>query len=462
MTKSQKSLLLPVETRAREFDGKLLLALHAAERGWTVVLGERHALHNALPAFPRSVYFSKGFRSGNRRLFPVIAGYGHRIVALDEEALLRFSDDIFRLKMDPVVLGCVETIFAWGEDDARLYRDIPAIEGIRIEAAGNPRVDIMRPELRGYFAAAIEDLRRRFGRFALLNSNFAIANHFIADQTRFKVARDTDADVLASLKGGAIEHKRALLNSFLAALPQLAAAAEPRRLVVRPHPSENIATWQGAARGLANVEVLHEGSVIPWLAAADVLLHNGCTSAVEAAVVGTPALTFRPVKSEKFDLALANAVSRECTDVETLAREMRKALAGQIEPAEQENRRARRALLARHIANLDGPLGCERLMDVIDGLWRQPAPKMPGAAHPLLARLRHMSERRRYRRRRGEGVQGGKAAYTLHKFPPISEAEVRDRAARFGAALARFGNLQVREIGRNLFTVASAAPPGRT
>jgi surface carbohydrate biosynthesis protein len=450
-----RSLLLPVETRAREFDAKLLLALHAAERGWQVVIGERHMLHYSLPRFPRSVYFSKGFRSGNRKLFPVIAGLGHRIVALDEEALLRMTDDIFRLKMDPVVLGCVEAIFAWGEDDARLYRDIPVLKELRIEATGNPRIDIMRQELRGYFAPAIEDLRRRFGRFALLNSNFAIANHFIPEQTRFKVAADTDEDLFETLKGGAIGHKRALLNAFLAALPRLAAAAAPLNLVVRPHPSENMTVWQEAARGVPNLHVLHEGSVIPWLAA-EVLLHNGCTSAVEASVIGTPALTFRPVKSDQFDLMLANAVSRECTSVEALAGEMRKVLDGAVDASESEARRQRRALLGEHIANLDGPLACERLLDVLEDLWRRPAPRMARAHAPLVARFQQMLARRRHERTRGEGVQSKKAAYTLHKFPPIGEAEVRARATGFGAAMNRFGNVTVKEIGKNLFAVQTA------
>lgn len=37
----RRVLLLQVETLGREFDGKLLLALVAAERNWQVVLGEQ-------------------------------------------------------------------------------------------------------------------------------------------------------------------------------------------------------------------------------------------------------------------------------------------------------------------------------------------------------------------------------------------------------------------------------------
>jgi surface carbohydrate biosynthesis protein len=448
-----KSLLLPVETRAREFDGKLLLALHAAARGWEVVLGERHALHYALPRFAKSVYFSKGFRSGNRRLFPVIAGYGHRIVALDEEALLRFSDDVFRLKMEPEVIGCLEMIFAWGEDDARLYRSLEALQGKRIEVTGNPRMDIMRPALRRYFHGAIEDIRQRFGTFALLNSNFAMVNHFIANTTRFKMAQHADAEQVAEMKDGSLEHKRRLFDAFLASIPTLAAAAQPFNLVIRPHPSENHAPWLEAARGLANVHVLHEGSVIPWLAAASVLLHNGCTSAVEATVVGTPALAFRPHRSEQYDLQLANAVSRECDDRQTLAAEMRKLLDGSATAADQEQERQRRTLLAHHLANLEGPLACERLVDALDALWQEPGPALKAAFNPLHARFSHAQWRRRHRRLRGEDAEGKKAEYTLHKFPPISQAEVQQRVAQFSAALTRFSGVGLREMGKNLFVL---------
>ena len=63
------SLLLPVETLNREFDGKLLLALHAAERGWDVVIGKRSTLHDHVWRLPRSIYFSKDVRATNGPIF---------------------------------------------------------------------------------------------------------------------------------------------------------------------------------------------------------------------------------------------------------------------------------------------------------------------------------------------------------------------------------------------------------
>ena len=67
------TLLLPVETLNREFDGKLLLALCAAERGLKPIIGGRTAIHDRLPALPRSIYLSKGVRSGSRPMTGAIA-----------------------------------------------------------------------------------------------------------------------------------------------------------------------------------------------------------------------------------------------------------------------------------------------------------------------------------------------------------------------------------------------------
>jgi hypothetical protein len=71
-----RSLLLPVETTNREFDGKLLLALKALELGYEPIIGSRTAMHAVLPSLPRSIYLAKGARSGSARVFSLLEALG--------------------------------------------------------------------------------------------------------------------------------------------------------------------------------------------------------------------------------------------------------------------------------------------------------------------------------------------------------------------------------------------------
>ena len=58
-------------------------------------------------------------------------------------------------------------------------------------------------------------------------------------------------------------------------VPEVGSKLPDRTLIVRPHPNERSEPWIAAAAGHDNIEVVHDGNVIPWLLAADVLLHNG-------------------------------------------------------------------------------------------------------------------------------------------------------------------------------------------
>jgi len=445
------SLLLPVETLNREFDGKLLLALHAAERGWLTTIGKRSTLHNNLQRFPRSIYFSKDFRAGNEAVFGILAGLGHTIIGLDEEGLVNFSDEMLLLKMEPAVLARLHTAFAWGENDARVYRLANGMGRTPVVVTGNPRADLLRPELAPYFADEVAKIREGYDRFALLNTNFAIVNHFIANQTRFKVADWVAKDKAAEMRDGVLGHKARLLDAFLELLPPLAGALHPHPLIIRPHPSEKRQTWADAASGLENVHVVHEGNVVAWLAAADVLIHNGCTSAVEAAVLGTPALSYRPVKAPGFDIDLPNNLSLEFEAAEALT-----AAAADIVNQGREGRHqldpGRRALLDRHIAALNGPLACERLMDEIELCAQTPEPPA-GLARYLSTRLHHAA-RRSYRSIRKRSIKTkGNPVYLRHKYPGISVGEVNDRIDKLRAALGRFGGLHAEEIIPEMFRI---------
>jgi surface carbohydrate biosynthesis protein len=446
------SLLLPVETLNRELDGKLLLALHAAERGWRVTIGKRSTLHDNLQRFPRSIYFSKDLRAGNKAVFRILAGLGHAIVGLDEEGLVNASDQMFLLKMAPDVLDRFHAAFAWGENDARVYRLAGGTAQTPVVVTGNPRVDLLRPELAGYFSDEIAMIRAKYRQFALLNTNFAMVNHFIADLTRFDVADWVAEDKAQAMKSGLRGHKTRLLDAFRELLPGLAGQLHPRPLIIRPHPSEDRQTWIDAASGLANVHVVHEGNVVAWLAAAEVLIHNGCTSAVEAALLGTPALSYRPVKQPGFDNDLPNGLSREFEAADTLIAAAVE-IVGQRRDGRHQLDPERHALLDRHIAAQSGPLACERLMDEIERCHASLEPPA-GRARRLAARAR-LAARRPYRRFRKRSIRAkGNPVYLRHKFPGIGIGEVNERIARLGAALGRFDGFAAEEILPNLFRIS--------
>ena len=449
------SLLIPVETLNRELDGKLLLALLAAARGMRVILGGRQALHHRLPRLPTSIYLAKGIRTGNRVMFGIAERLGHVIVALDEEALIRFSDEALLLMFDPVSFNRPRLLYAWGRSNADLWRRYPGYGGAPILEVGNPRVDVLLPRLRGYWDPEVARLRARHGRFVLLSSNFSLVNHFIPDHIRFRVATGAPAERTQALRGGIRGHKAVIFEHMKALVPKLAAAIRPAVLVIRPHPSENARTWQEVGAGQENVRVEHEGPIAPWLAAASALVHNGCTSGVEAAILGTPAFAYRPVVSPEFDPELPHAVSVECASADELVEGVVRAVSGAA--ARGGLRAEPLRALSHHIASLDGPLCCERILDSFSShraaLESAPAATAGGRAigrthHWLRARVRGVRQRRRRSRSSG--------AYLSHKFPGLEASQLAARIERFRAVLGPLPELRARPIHPDVFAIERA------
>ena len=60
MTARTTTLLIPSETRTREFDAKLLLASFATEQGYDCIVGSRMAMHQVIGSLPIGVYIAKG------------------------------------------------------------------------------------------------------------------------------------------------------------------------------------------------------------------------------------------------------------------------------------------------------------------------------------------------------------------------------------------------------------------
>lgn len=60
-------------------------------------------------------------------------------------------------------------------------------------------------------------------------------------------------------------------------------AKNGQKVIVRPHPSENIEIWKKYTKNYSKkIKIIRSGNVLSWILAAKLLIHNGCTTAIEA------------------------------------------------------------------------------------------------------------------------------------------------------------------------------------
>ncbi|GAB4265057.1 MAG: hypothetical protein Kow0092_17100 [Deferrisomatales bacterium] len=447
-------LIIPSETQVREFDAKLLLAAVAAERGFPSVIGSRTEIHLDITRMPRGIYVANNVRRSSERMFRIMDKLGFAIVAWDEEGLVTYSPEQYcKQRISAKAMAKAVHLFAWGQEHASVLERLPPPSGTRVHATGNPRVDIMRPELLFLFREEAEAIAKRLGRFLLINTNFSSLNHFFPNLTSMVVPEGVEASVDAGdFDAGLAVHRHTIFLAFRKLIPALARAFPETTLVVRPHPAENPEIWKQAAAGCANVRVVHEGNVIPWLLASAALIHNGCTTAVEAFVLRRPAVAYQPVKNPRFDTYLPNALSYSVSAFEPLRDLVDGIVRGEVGPCDAAEHWA---CAQHHISALTGPWASERIADVLealdDGVRSRRGPG-PGryATGWVEAKLRARSKRANARK------PGHKnhVAYQRQRFPGITLSEVRSRLERMKKSLGRFEDVTVNQLQENVFRVA--------
>ena len=91
-----------------------------------------------------------------------------------------------------------------------------------------------------------------------------------------------------------------------------------KNLIYRSHPSEGDDLYKTIFKGLDNVKITHEGSICPWLLAAETIIHDGCTTAVEASFSNGQIINYKTSENENYDIRLPNLVGVKATTQEAV------------------------------------------------------------------------------------------------------------------------------------------------
>jgi surface carbohydrate biosynthesis protein len=470
MDTTKPTLLIPVELQVRELEPKLLLACVAARRGFSSVIGHRREMHFHIPSFPRSIYLSKSTTNASKKVFKNLERLGSKIVVWDEEALVALPPKLYyRHRLSPLTIGYVSHLFAWGEENAELWRQYPNLPGeIPIHITGNPRGDLLRPDLRAFYEKDAEELRQTYGEFILINTNFNLINAFSPDMNLLMPSPNPNEGLILSRRSkslglsreyaeGFTEYKRAILGDFEELIPELDKSFPEYTIVVRPHPVENQEVYHRIADKCKRVRVINKGNVVPWLLAAKALIHNGCTTGIEAYALGVPAVAYRVRGHEQYDRdfhQLPNQLSHECFNFEELRATLEQILIGRLGIA---NGGERKALMNRHLAAQDGPLACERVIDVLENITEEMSEMPEPAIRDRLKSSVWATKRRVKKRFRGyrPNMSHNRPEFLRHRYPKISLDEIRNRVSGFQQLLGYDKELTVQRFAGRFFRITS-------
>src|SRR6185312_9329557 len=221
-------------------------------------------------------------------------------------------------------------LYCWG----RRMADYLVAEGFfdrpQIALTGCPRFDFYHPSWRAVLAK--DDSGKAPGPPQILvNTNFSTRNpRFATVEQKIATAKANIGWSESRIREILDIEERAILQ-FIEITRRLAREHPECRVLLRPHPFEDLAWYQRELRAYPNVLVDNQGPVQSVLFESALVVQRSCTTGIEAGLIGTPTLSPQWI-TPPYLMPTAEAVSVPCGDAAELASLTDAILAGRYTP----------------------------------------------------------------------------------------------------------------------------------
>ena len=391
-----KNFILLVEVLARELPASVLLGTCLTARGHNVWLIEKDRFRRSPASFHPSIVLEKGMTRGCLARFRAIRRAGHVLAVMSQEGLTyRSGDDYIERRICYETAKYVDYLFFWGErekqDLAKLVSLVP-----QAKVTGNPRFDLLHPRFRKAWMKEELEIKHEHGDFVLFTSRFSAVNHF-----RRSLAQTVDRrkQQYTGRAGESLPQRLKLLDRLLAdyvsVIGAMAARFRDLKFIVRPHPMEDTALWEAHFADRANVIICKDGTAIPWLSAARCVIHNCCTTGIEAHILGKPVTEFysSEIPRSEFDPTLPGEVTGVCETTDELAAWIEVCMKG--EPTNSDRRACVDDLIAYHLHNYKQPDAHSQIATALEslqapGLWAKLQNTVSGEHSPKKMQKRYI------------------------------------------------------------------------
>ena len=446
---SRRWLLLPMEIKVREFEPKVLLACIAAERGFGVLLGRNG--FNTTGSYPQGVYLDKCISPNKLANFQLqVDGLGNKLASLDVEGLVYQTEEKWlRVRVSQETIDLSSLIFMWGDEQYGMINGAYAVPE-KLKVTGSTTADLWQKRMHFLYQNRADDITNRFGEFLLLPSNFSTVINangpdFIVKQfVKNKFVKNEEE--LNLLHESLAFHKR-VFDKFVEMIPAVAENNPGLTVVLRPHPGDDRDVWQKLSKKWPeNVTVLYEGNISPWILASRVLVHNSCSTAVEAFAMGKPAIAYMPHEDVRFDQNIPNPLSQQARSIDGVLQ----LIEANLRQDGLGHDSQKTALFNHFIKNKDDEFAGERIVNALEGL-ELPKSEFTFTRHGTLQKMRIVARKARRRFRDFRGQNEFSYAYRMQKNPGVSLEEVNNLLDLYRKNLGMWQDIQVEQVEEDAF-----------
>ena len=260
-----------------------------AGEGFRCYLGRKSYINYLLKNLKDYIYLDKGYHKGvSEKTFELVKQNNGVIVNLDEEGGIDFTDGSTLLgRYSKSLFDNADLTFLWGAKQLELVKKNMNKKN-KVAVTGHPRFELLKPEFHYLFQDEVDKIKTFSQNFILINTNMSFGNNINGDdfvESNYGERFKTIDKIIA------FDKKK--LKAYLSLIIKLSEKLN-KTIVLRPHPEEDHSFYLNTIKHLNNVHIIYEGSVVPWILAADFMIHPDCTTAIESLFLGTKPLSFLP------------------------------------------------------------------------------------------------------------------------------------------------------------------------
>jgi surface carbohydrate biosynthesis protein len=345
----QPHVCLVVDNPLRDLEGLVLLARQLSTRGVRATLVPMYEQGFDVPALQPDLVLVNYTRPNNADLIKSYKGAGILVGVLDTEGIGGKNADQFASMVKSA--GCTDLVdlyCVWGQSQYAAFLRQGTVAADLLHATGCPRYDFCAPPWR----AALPKPSVGSG-YVLINTNFPTVNPRFSGGTSHEEQSMVKAGFSREFAQQFIADGAHAYRSTLDMAIKLAKHFSGVEFVLRPHPFENLGSYDAFA-ALPNAKVIQSGTSLEWISGARLLVHQNCSTAIEATMLNVEPLSMEWFNTPALRLDAATRVSRGAAREAEMLELVRQGLEGRMPPLPAETAAFRREILGDLYTAVDG------------------------------------------------------------------------------------------------------------